>query len=95
MSCATPVKAELAREYDQWCAGSDYPFSENFDINYTNERKMFDKYTDIPDDNAVHFFETDIDQLLLERIEYHAEYFKELQEFRNDRKEQQKLSEKR
>lgn len=94
MSCCTPVKAYMAKDYDQWCAGSDYPFSENFDINYTNERKMFEKCTDIPDDNAVHFFETDIDQLMTERLEWHQEYFDNQKEFRNDRKEQQKLSEK-
>ena len=91
MSCATPVKAEMARDYDQWCAGSDYPFSENFDINYTNEVKMFNKYVEIPDDNAVHYFETDVDQLLLERIEFHKEYFKELQEIRNERKHSKKV----
>ena len=82
----------MAKDYDQWCAGSDYPFSENFDINYTNERKMFEKCTDIPDDNAVHFFETDVDQLMTERLEWHQEYFDNQKEFRNDRKEQQSLS---
>jgi hypothetical protein len=81
------VKAELARGYDQWCAGSDYPFSEGFDINYTNECKMFTKYVEIPDDNAVHYFETDVDQLLVERMAYHKEYFNELQEIRNERKQ--------
>ena len=92
MSCVTPVKAELARDYDQWAAGSDYPFSEGFDINYTNECKMFDKYCEIPNDNALHFFETDTDQLLLERMEFHKSYFNILKEFRDDRKSKKLIS---
>lgn len=87
MSCVTPIKAALAREYDQWAAGSDYPFSEGFDINYTNEVKGFEKYCKVPDDNAVHYFETDVDQLLQERLAYHKLYFNELQEIRNERKQ--------
>ena len=67
MSCYTTQKGWIVKddEYNQWCVGSDFPFSENFGINYTAERDYFEKWTvNIPDDNAVRFFESSIDELI-------------------------------
>lgn len=76
-SCFTVGKATLVVDggYTQWAAGSDFPFSENFPINYSIERKNFEKYCDIPDLNAVDFFEKNIDELTKQTLNFHDEYY--------------------
>jgi hypothetical protein len=67
MSCFTTQKGWIVKddEYSQWCIGSDFPFSENFGVNYTSEKNHFDKWTlNIPDNNAVRFFESNIEELI-------------------------------
>ena len=88
-SCFTVGKATLVVDggYTQWAAGSDFPFSENFPINYSLERKNFEKYCEIPDDNAVNFFEKDLKILSKETLDYHDEYyFVKFKEFVKKRK---------
>lgn len=86
-SCFTVAKACMAVEsgYKQWCVGSDFPFSENFPINYTVERNYFEKYVDIPDKEAVHYFEADTKELQLETIDFYDKYYKSFKELKNDR----------
>lgn len=79
-SCYTVAKGDLCRDYTQWCIGSDFPFSENFDINYTNERKYFEKHVDIPDNNALTFFEDSIELLEERTLAWHANYYTEVNE---------------
>lgn len=62
-SCWTYPKGLVYKNYSQWCVGSDFPFSESFGINYTSERKKFEKITNIPDDKGVYFFETHINKI--------------------------------
>lgn len=62
-SCYTVPKGEYYKDFTQWCVGSDYPFSENFGVNYTSEVKKFLKHSDIPDNNGVYFFDTHIDKI--------------------------------
>lgn len=81
-SCYTLPKGDLCRGYTQWAAGSDFPFSENFDINYTNERKLFEKHTEIPDENAVMFFEKSIEILEEETLDKHVDHYREVSEDR-------------
>jgi hypothetical protein len=67
MSCYTSQKGWIVKddEYTQWAVGSDFPFSENFGIEYTSERNNFQKWTlTIPDNNAVKFFESNIEELI-------------------------------
>ena len=92
-SCFTVGKATLVVDgkYTQWAAGSDFPFSENFPINYTLERKNFEKYCEIPDDNAVEFFEKDIDYLTNKTLNYHDEYY--FVKYKNFVKERRKNNE--
>lgn len=85
LSCFTVAKGDIARRYTQWAAGSDFPFSEGFDINYSNERKFFEKYTDIPDDNAVNFFDKDVELLLEEQLDFYDTHYKTLNEEKNER----------
>ena len=89
-SCFTVGKATLVVDggYTQWAAGSDFPFSENFPINYTLERKHFEKYCEIPDNNAVNFFEKDLDELIKETLDYQDEYY--FVKFKNLVKERRK-----
>ena len=86
-SCFTVAKGTAVAEggYRQWCVGSDFPFSENFPIHYTNERNYFEKYADIPDDEAVEFFETDNDILLNKTIEFYDRYYKGFKSLRDER----------
>ena len=63
-SCYSVIKGLYYMDYTQWCVGSDFPFAENFGINYVNERKAFERSCTIPDNNAVWFFESDVDELL-------------------------------
>lgn len=67
-SCWTVSKGYHYKDCSQWCVGSDFPFSENFGVNYTEQRNLFEKSLEIPDDNAVHFFETDVAKLYEEWI---------------------------
>lgn len=91
-SCYTSPKGEMYRDYDQWCVGSDFPFSDNHGINYTSERELFEKSCIIPDKNGVDFFELSIEELTLRQFDY---YSKTRQEFntskRNITDEQERL----
>lgn len=86
-SCFTVAKGTAVAEggYKQWCVGSDFPFSENFPIHYTNERTNFEKYADIPDDQAVEFFETDLGELQLKTINFYDKYYKGFKALRDER----------
>jgi hypothetical protein len=70
-SCWTYPKGLIYKDFTQWCVGSDYPFSEGFGINYTSERKKFEKECSIPDSNAVYFFDTHIDKIYEDFIREH------------------------
>ena len=66
MSCFTPGKGIVVMDsrLTQWTVGSDFPFSENM-VDYTIEREKFLKNTEyIPDQEAVFFFESSIDELI-------------------------------
>ena len=82
-SCYTIPKGEMYREYDQWCVGSDFPFSDNHGINYTSERDLFEKSCRIPDSNGVDFFNLTIEELTYRQFEY---YSKTRQEFNSLKK---------
>lgn len=88
-SCFTVAKGTAVAEggYRQWCVGSDFPFSENFPIHYTNERTNFEKYSDIPDQEAVDFFEIDNDILLTKTLEFYDNYYQSFKSLRDERKQ--------
>jgi len=62
-SCYSVIKGLYYRDYTQWCVGSDFPFAENFGVDYKEQRFLFEKANTIPDDQAVWFFESDVDEL--------------------------------
>jgi len=69
-SCYSVVKGHLYQDFTQWCVGSDYPFSENFGIDYVSERKRFEKSCNINDQGGIDFFEKDVDELFENNVQH-------------------------
>ena len=67
-SIYTPQKAEVLKNYNMWCVGSDFPFGQPSTYNFDKQVNSFLKHMDIDIihrgyRNAIYFLETPIQEL--------------------------------